>query len=72
MCCSTLVCRRGVAMETSHRFVLHDRDSIFAAGVDRAIGSMGRHVLQTPVRTPQANAFCERLIGTLCRNVWTG
>jgi hypothetical protein len=23
---------------------------------------MGRHVLKTPVRTPQANAFCERLI----------
>jgi hypothetical protein len=28
---------------------------------------MGRHVLKTPVRTPQANAFCERLIGTLRR-----
>jgi hypothetical protein len=26
---------------------------------------MGRHVLKTPVRTPQANAFCERLIGTM-------
>jgi hypothetical protein len=25
---------------------------------------MGRHVLKTPVRTPQANAFGERLIGT--------
>jgi putative transposase len=28
---------------------------------------MGQHVLKTPVRTPQANAFCERLIGTLRR-----
>jgi transposase InsO family protein len=28
---------------------------------------MGRHVLKTPVRTPQANAFCERLIGTMRR-----
>jgi len=53
--------------ETSHRFVLHDRDSIFAETVDRAIMSMGRHVLKTPVRTPQANAFCERLIGTVRR-----
>ena len=28
---------------------------------------MGRHVLKTPVRTPQANAFCERLIGSIRR-----
>jgi putative transposase len=28
---------------------------------------MGRHVLKTPVRTPLANAFCERLIGTIRR-----
>ena len=59
--------RSVMTPETSHRFVLHDRDSIFAATVDRAIASMGRHVLKTPVRTPQANAFCERLIGTMRR-----
>ncbi len=53
--------------ETSDRFVLHDRDGIYAADVDRAITSMGRRVLRTPVRTPQANAFCERLIGTMRR-----
>ena len=35
--------------------------------MDRAIASMGRRVLKTPVRTPQANAFCERLIGTTRR-----
>ena len=28
---------------------------------------MGRHVLKTPVRMPQANAFCERLSGTMRR-----
>ena len=32
-----------------------------------AIASMGLQVLKTPVRTPQANAFCERLIGTMRR-----
>ncbi len=47
--------------------MLHDRDRIYSARVDRAIASMGRHVLKTPVRTPQANAFCERLIGTMRR-----
>ena len=59
--------RAVISPQASHRFVLHDRDSIYAATVDRAIASMGRHVLKTPVRTPQANAFCERLIGTLRR-----
>jgi hypothetical protein len=33
---------------------------------------MGLTVLKTPVRCPQANAFCERLIGTMLANVWTG
>jgi len=59
--------RSVISPETSHRFILHDRDSIFAATVDRAIASMGRHVLKTAVRTPQANAFFERLIGTMRR-----
>ena len=59
--------RTVITPETSHRFVLHDRDSIFAATVDRAIAWMGRHLLKTPVRTPRANAFCERLIGTMRR-----
>jgi hypothetical protein len=59
--------RAVITPETAHRFVLHDRDTIFAATVDRAIASMGRHVLKTPARTPQANAFCERLIGTMRR-----
>ena len=59
--------RAVIIPETSNRFVLHDRDSIYAATVNRAIASMGRHVLKAPVRTPQANAFCECLIGTIRR-----
>ena len=50
--------------EGRHRFLIHDRDAIYVPAVDRAIRSMGLRVLKTPVRTPQANAFCERLIGT--------
>jgi transposase InsO family protein len=30
-------------------------------------GRWGLRVLKTPVRTPQANAFCERVIGTMRR-----
>jgi transposase InsO family protein len=46
---------------------LHDRDAAFSPAVDDALRSMNLRVLKTPVRTPQANAFCERLIGTARR-----
>jgi putative transposase len=60
-------CRTAITGETGHRFLIHDRDAIYASAVDRAIRLMGLRVLKTPVRTPQANAFCERLIGTIRR-----
>ena len=50
-----------------HRFVIHDRDTIYSEGVDRTLEAMGLRVLKTPVRAPQANAFCERVIGTIRR-----
>jgi transposase InsO family protein len=49
------------------RFVIHDRDTIYSDGVDRTLEAMGLTVLKTPVRIPQANAFCERVIGTIRR-----
>jgi transposase InsO family protein len=60
-------CRTAITGETPHRFLVHDRDAIYAPAVDGAIRSMGLRVLKTPVRTPQANAYCERLIGTIRR-----
>jgi putative transposase len=59
--------RTAITGEAAHRFLVHDRDAIFAPSVDRAVTAMGLRVLKTPVRTPQANAFCERLIGTMRR-----
>jgi putative transposase len=35
--------------------------------VDRTLEAMGLGTLKTPVRAPQANAFCERVIGTIRR-----
>jgi len=32
-----------------------------------ALGAMGVRVLRTAIRAPQANAFCERLVGTIRR-----
>jgi transposase InsO family protein len=50
-----------------HRLVIHDRDTIYSEGVDRTLAAMGLTVLKAPVRAPQANAFCERVIGTIRR-----
>ena len=59
--------RMIVPGDQGHRFVIHDRDAIYSERVDRALEAMGLVVLRTPVRAPQANAFCERLIGTIRR-----
>jgi putative transposase len=50
-----------------YRFVVHDRDAVFSPAVDDALRSMDLRVLKTPAHVPQANAFCERLIGTARR-----
>jgi putative transposase len=60
-------CRTTITGEAAHRFLIHDRDAIYAPVVDRAVESMGLRVLKTPPRTRQANAFCERAIGTMRR-----
>ena len=59
--------REFLAFDHPYRFVIHDRDAIFAPSVDRTLKGFGIHVLKTPARTPTANAFCERLVGTLRR-----
>jgi hypothetical protein len=43
------------------RFVIHDRHAAFSVRVDSALGSFGVQVLRTPVHSPTANDFCERL-----------
>jgi transposase InsO family protein len=59
--------RMVVSGDQTHRWVIHDRDSTYSEGVDAAVAAMGLTILKTPVRAPQANAFCERLIGTVRR-----
>jgi transposase InsO family protein len=56
-----------VVGDEPYRLVVHDRDAVFAPDVDDALRSMNLRVLKTPVRVPQANAFCERLIGMVRR-----
>ena len=59
--------RDALPPEPGYRCLVHDRDSIFAPAVDEALGTMSLQVLRTPARAPQANAHCERFIGTARR-----
>jgi putative transposase len=59
--------REAVPTDHPFRFSIHDRDSIFSTEVDHDPNTFGLKTLRTPVRAPQANAYCERLIGTIRR-----
>jgi transposase InsO family protein len=59
--------REAFPSDHNYRFLIHDRDSIFSTEVDEELKSFGLTVLRTPVQAPKANAFCERLIGTVRR-----
>ena len=49
--------------------LVHDRGSQFIDAFDEIFRTEGCKVLKTPVRTPVANAFAERWIGTLRRKL---
>jgi len=59
--------REAIPADHTYRLLIHDRDSIFSKEVDQGVRNLGLRVLKTPVRTPVANAICERVIGTIRR-----
>ncbi len=59
--------REAFVPEHPWRYLLHDRDAIFSASLDDTARSFGLAILKSPPRCPKANAFCERLVGTLRR-----
>src|SRR4029450_4972015 len=59
--------REAIPSDHPYRFLIHDRDAIFSRDLDQRIRHLGLRVLKTPMRSPQANACCERLLGTLRR-----
>jgi transposase InsO family protein len=50
------------------RFLLRDRDSVYGTAFRNRMTGLGIQELLTPPRAPTANAYCERVIGTLRRD----
>ena len=59
--------REVVGDEGVHRYLIHDRDRIYAKHLDDSIRALGIKVLRSPVASPKANSVCERVIGTIRR-----
>jgi putative transposase len=59
--------REVVGFDRAHQYLIHHRDSIFARSLDESIRNLGLTVLKSPPHSPQANAICERVIGTIRR-----
>ena len=51
------------------RFLIRDRGSNFTASFDAVFQAVGTRILVSAVQAPRMNAICERLVGTLRREV---
>jgi putative transposase len=51
------------------RFLIHDRDPLFTAAFGEVFKAGGLRIITTMPKTPRMNAICERVIGTLRREL---
>jgi putative transposase len=63
---------RNLLMELGERagqfeFLIRDRDSKFTPVFDDVFAGNGGRIIKTPIRSPRANSFAERYVGTLRR-----
>jgi putative transposase len=55
---------------TSIKFLIRDRAGQFTASFDAVFTAAGIRILASPPQAPRANAICERIIGTLRRELF--
>jgi putative transposase len=65
---------RNLAMDLGDRlgalrFLIHDRDPLFTLAFEEVFKAEGLRIITTLPRTPRMNAICERVIGTLRREL---
>jgi len=64
---------RNLAMDLSglglSRFLIHDRDPLFTATFDEVLRAEGLRIITIMPKTPRMNAICERVPGTLRREL---
>jgi len=65
---------RNLAMDVGDRlgalrFLIHDRDPVFTAAFAEVFRSEGLRIIPALPKTPRMNAICERVIGTLRREL---
>jgi transposase InsO family protein len=51
--------------ERTMKFLIHDRDTKFSGPFNEVFRSEGLKIVLTPIRAPNANAVCERWVGTV-------
>ena len=51
------------------KFLIRDRGSNFTASFDAVFQAAGARILRTAIQAPRMNATCERLVGTLRREL---
>jgi putative transposase len=51
------------------RFLIHDRDPLFTTAFQDVFRAEGLRIITTLPKTPRMNAICERVIGTLRREL---
>ena len=59
--------REFLAFDHPYRFVVHDRDGIFSPRLDQELQGFGVSRAKSSRPSASGNAFCERLVGTICR-----